>query len=123
MLHTILTDLTGIGILGLIINVVVISVVLIILDRFIAHEIAVKHSVIMAAIAYFLAPLSMVLLSQYGISIPFGHYIIPLVIWIALGEILLKSDMKKKAIVAAAAFITYTVLTISGLVGAIAGLF
>ena len=110
-----MVDITGIipltlgGIIGLAVNVVIITAVLYFANRFIAHETSGKQSLIMAVVAYLVAPL---VLSLVGISIPFSFYIIPLIVWIALGEVLQKGDRKAKLKAAALAFVIYIILSI-----------
>ncbi len=109
-----MVDITGIiplsvgGMIGLLINVIIITAVLVIIDRIIAHEMTIKKSFVMAVVAYLFVP---IILSFANIAIPFAGYIIPLIIWIALGQFLLKGTVKNKAVVAAVAFLVYIILT------------
>ena len=92
------------GIISLIINVIITAIAIMIADKLITHEISVKHSIIMALVAYLIVPL---LLSYLIIFVPVVStvaIILPLIAWILLGEALLKSDAKQKAIVAVIAF-------------------
>jgi len=107
------------GLIGLLINVIIIAVVLSLTDKLLAHEVSFKNSLIMALVAYLVVPL---IISFASISFPFSGYIIPLIIWIALGEVLLKGGRKGKLIAAAVAFILYIVLLLAGVTGMIAGL-
>ena len=107
------------GIIGLLVNVVIITVILSLTDKFLAHEISIRNSFIMALIAYLVIP---IILSFANISFAFASYIIPLVIWIILGEILLKGGRKGRLIAAAVAFIAYLALTFLGVPFLIAGL-
>jgi hypothetical protein len=72
----------------------------------------------MAIAAYFLAPILMGVLIIAGIALPsiLALYVIPLIVWIILGEVLLSSisDRKKRLEVAVVAFVIYTILTFIG---------
>jgi hypothetical protein len=107
------------GIIGLLIEVVIISAVLMITDKFLAHEMSIKHSFIMAIIAYFVVPLA---ISFINLGIPYAGYIIPLIVWVVLGEILLKGSRTGRLKAAAVAFIVYTILTIAGVPVLLSGL-
>lgn len=107
------------GIIGLLVNVVIITIILAIADKLIAHEMSIKNSFIMALIAYLVVP---IVLAFANITFAFSNYVIPLVVWIILGEVLLKGDRKGKLIAAAVAFIIYLVLMLVGVTGIIAGL-
>ncbi|MBI3190270.1 hypothetical protein HYZ41_01050 [archaeon] len=118
-----MVDITGIiplslgGIIGLLINVVIITIVLALADKFLAHEMSFKKSFIMAIIAYLAVP---IILAASGISFEFSGYIIPLIIWIVLGQFLLKGGHKKKLIAAAVAFIVWIILMFAGVPGILA---
>ncbi len=105
------------GLIGLFINVIITTVAIIIADKIIAHEIEGKHAFIMAFVAYFVTPLLLTGLALVNIVLPSVAvlYIIPLVVWIGLGEILLKADFKAKLIVAVLAFVIYAALTAIGI--------
>ena len=103
----------------MLINVVIITVILSLADKFLAHEMSLRNSLIMALIAYLVVP---VILSFANISFAFASYIIPLVVWIILGEILLKGGRKGRLMAAAVAFIAYLVLTFAGVPFLIASL-
>lgn len=106
------------GAVGFLINALLAFAVIIIIDEVINHEFQAKHSFIMAIGAYFITPIVFALIGITGISAFFGFlttYLIPLIVWVALGEILLEGDGKTKAIVAAVAFIVYTVLIFIGI--------
>lgn len=110
------------GIVGLLVNVIIIFIVIVIADKVIAHEIEPKKSFIMALIAYLVVPLIFGVVISTGISIPYLIYILPLIAWIILSEVMLKSEMKKKLIVAIVAFIIYTALNLVGVPMMISGL-
>ncbi len=107
------------GAIGLLINVVIVAVILMLTDRFLAHEMSAKNSFIMAFIAYFVVP---ILLSFAAVSFPFSGYVIPLIIWIGLGEVLLKGSRKGRLTAAAVAFVVYIVLTMLGVQSLLASL-
>lgn len=120
-----MVDITGIiplslgGVIGLLINVVIITIVLAVADKVLAHEMSLKKSFIMALVAYMVVP---IILSAAEISFEFSGYIIPLVVWVVLGQFLLKGGHKKKLIAAAVAFIVWIILFAIGVPGMLASL-
>jgi hypothetical protein len=120
-----MVDITGIiplslgGVIGLLINVVIITIVLAVADKVLAHEMSLKKSFIMALVAYLVVP---IILSAAEISFEFSGYIIPLVVWVVLGQFLLKGGHKKKLIAAAVAFIVWIILFAIGVPGMLASL-
>lgn len=114
-----LLPLTVGAIVALAINVIIVTAVLSLSNKLLAHEMSVAHSLMMAVISYFVVP---IFLSLVNISFPLSGYIIPLVVWIALGEVLLKGDRMGKLKAAAAAFVIYAVLFSLGVLGFVAGL-
>lgn len=121
-----MVDITGLvtldaaNIVGLLINVIVITVVIALSDKIIAHEMSIIHSLIMAFVSYFVFP---ILLSYLNISFPLSGFVVPLLIWIGLGAVLLKGDKVTRLKVALIAFVINIVLTFAGISGMIAGLF
>ena len=109
------------GAVGLLVNVIIIFIAIVIADKVIAHEIEAKKSLIMAFVAYLIVPLILGAIISAGLSIPYIIYIIPLVVWVALSELLLKAEMKKKLIVAVVAFIIFTALNLVGVPMMISG--
>ncbi len=107
------------GAAWILVQTIVIFAVIVISDHIIAHGVGIKHALIMSFVAYFLAPLILVMASLGGFSMPYIHLIIPLVVWVILGEILLEGDMKDKAIVGVIAYVTYVLLSLSGLQAAV----
>ncbi len=109
------------GIVSLVINVVITAIAIMIADKLITHEISVKHSLLMAFIAYLIVPILFSLLFTFVPGIAVIGIILPLIAWIILGEILLKSDRKQKAIVAVIAYaVNILLLTyVSGLIFAV----
>ena len=100
------------GIIGLLIQAVVTTFAIIIADKVIAHNIEPKHAFIMAIAAFFLTPLLMTGLFIIGIqvSIEMVKYVIPLVVWILLSQLLLEAEAKTKLYVALVAFVVYLIL-------------
>ena len=96
-------------IISTLVNALIAFVAIVLVDRIIAHNFDAKHALIMALVALFLAPvLSSYVLAYSGLSIQyFSDYIFPFMLWIILGEILLKADMRTKLKVAAVAFVVY----------------
>ncbi len=92
------------GIISLLINVIITAIAIMIADKLITHEISVKHSLLMAFIAYLIVPILFSFLFTFVPGIAVIGIILPLVAWIILGELLLKSDRKQKAIVAIIAY-------------------
>ncbi|MBI4170384.1 MAG: hypothetical protein HY514_01725 [Candidatus Aenigmarchaeota archaeon] len=92
------------GIISLVVNVIVTAIAIMIADKIITHEIEIKHSLIMAFIAYFILPLALSYLIVFVPVISTIAIILPLIVWIILGEVLLKADRKQKAIVAIIAY-------------------
>ncbi|MFH1631240.1 MAG: hypothetical protein ABIA21_03420 [Candidatus Aenigmatarchaeota archaeon] len=113
--------------LGLLINTLVVFVVLIIVNKLIEHDMEPKQSFIMAFLAMFITPIVMLAIGLSGVAsvIPFFGVIvlllIPLIVWIVLGEVLLKGDMKEKLKVIVVAFLVYTILNFIGVPYIISG--
>jgi len=114
-----LLPLTAGAILALAINVIIVTAVLSLSNKLLAHEMSIAHSFMMAVLSYFIVP---IFLSLLRISFPFSGYVLPLLVWIALGEVLLKGDRMGKLKAAAAAFVIYVLLMSLGVLGFIAGL-
>jgi len=106
------------GIISLLINVIITAIAIMIADKLITHEISVKHSLLMAFIAYLIVPILFSFLFTFVPGIAVIGIILPLIAWIILGELLLKSDRKQKAIVAVIAYaVNILLLTyVSGLI-------
>ena len=106
------------GAIALLIQVVIISLVIVALDYVIQHEINIKSAFIIAFASYFLTIIAVLALGLANYVDPLvAGYVLPLVVWVALGEVLIKEgDAKKKAIVAGAAFVVYTVLNALGVI-------
>ena len=112
------------GAISMLIEAIIVFVVLLILDEVIIHQLEVKKSFIMALvvsiISYFVIPFVIAYIPFIS-AMPFLYYIIPLIVWIILGELLLEGEMKQKLIVAVIAFVVYTILTFIGLPMMISG--
>lgn len=78
-------------------------------DRIIAHEVEAKHALILSVISLFVVPMLAPYIGVFdrGIAI-----ILSFVVWVALGEVLLRSDYATKFKVLAIAFGVYYILSI-----------
>jgi len=78
-------------------------------DRIIAHEVEAKHALILSVISLFVVPMLAPYIGIFdrGIAI-----ILSFVVWVALGEVLLRSDYTTKFKVLAIAFVAYYILSI-----------
>ncbi len=109
----VLESLLSIGyVVSLLVSAVVAFIAIVVSDKAIAHNIEAKHSFIMAIVALFVVPIIGAFIAPY-VPIPyFGAFILPLIVWIALGQVLLSAEMKTKAIVTIVAFVVYLILSI-----------
>jgi hypothetical protein len=100
------------GIIGLFINAVVTSIAIVIADKVIAHNIEFKHAFIMAIAAFFITPMFItgLMLAGFYIDLSLSLYVLPLLVWIILSELLLQSEVKTKLYVALFAFVVFLVL-------------
>lgn len=107
-------------IISLLISSLVAFIAIVIADKLIAHNFEAKHSFIMAIVALFATPivigfilgmLALPLFVVAGVEVISG-LLLPLVVWIALGELLLESDRMTKLKVVIIAFVVYLVLSI-----------
>ncbi len=103
----------------LVVQSLIILVVIVVSDHIIAHGVGIKHALIMSFGAYFLVPLILFGMMFSGFVLPYVGFIIPLIVWIILGEVLLEGDMKDKAIVGVIAYVAYLALAFSGLQGVV----
>lgn len=108
------------GVITLLTHTLVIFIVILLSDKFIGHSFEPKNVLIMSILAYFLTPITQSFLSSF-VSFRFGFQLIPLVIWLVLGEIFLKGDVdtKTKLKVALLAFVVYQIMLLTGIVGRI----
>jgi len=87
-------------------------------DEVIGHQIEAKRALILAAIAYFASPL---ILAFLPLSIPYAGLLMPLVVWIVLGEVLLRAyGTTNRLKIAVLAFVIFTILNFLGIPGLIA---
>jgi hypothetical protein len=112
------------GAISMFIEAIIVFIVLLVVDELIIHQLEIKKSFILALalslVSYFVIPV-IIAYVPFISAIPFAFYIIPLIVWIILGEILLSGEMKQKLMVAVIAFVVYTILTFIGLPMMISG--
>lgn len=102
------------GVIALLLNTVIAFIALVIADKVIAHSIDAKRLFIMAFLALFITPIIFAVLLS-GLSLPamVSAYVLPFLVWLALGEVLIKdSDMKTKLKVVVVAFVVWILLSI-----------
>jgi len=103
--------------ISLLIECIVITISLSLANLLVEHGIEIKRIIPMALIAYFVTPIVGSLIAP---SIPIISYLLPLVIWVILGEIILTDiEVKKKALIAALGYAIFFVLTYINLQGLI----
>jgi hypothetical protein len=101
------------GIISLLISSVIAFVGLVIADKVIAHGIEAKKLFFMALIALFVTPIiGSLIFSMLALPGFVGAYLLPIAIWIILGEVMLSAGMKTKLTVAAVGYILYVILSI-----------
>ncbi len=104
------------GIVWLFVQTLVIFLVIMIADRVISHGVEMRHALILSFAAYFLPGLLLFGLNVAGVVLPgFVLLALPIIVWIALGEVLLEGDFKNKLIVAVIAYATFLVINASPL--------
>ena len=98
----------------LLVNSLIAFIALFIADKVIAHNVAVKRLFIMSIVGLFLTPIvAAVVLSSIVLPGLVSAYVLPLLVWIVLGEILIKeADIKTKLKVVVVAFAVYILLSI-----------
>jgi hypothetical protein len=103
------------SILATFVSALVAFIAILISDKIMAHEIEIKQCFIIAVTALFIGPLIGAFIAGI-IAVPdvlagvFAAYLVPLLIWIILGELLLKIDKMAKLKVMVVAFVVYIVL-------------
>ncbi len=112
----VLESLSGILSIGYIVSLLVSAVVafiaIVISDKLISHNIEAKHSFILAIVALFIAPIVGTFAAPF-VPIPyFGAFILPLLVWIGLGQVLLSAEAMTKLKVTVIAFVVYIVLSL-----------
>ena len=93
-------------------NALITFFVVMVADLIMAHQMEAKRIFLMSIVSYFLVPIVVLAVGLF-MSLPgaVAGYVVPLVVWIILGEVLLKSEFKKKALVAVIAFVLNLILT------------
>lgn len=78
-------------------------------DRIIAHEVELKHALIISVIALFVTPMLAPYIGVFdrGLAI-----VLSFVVWVIAGEILLRADYATKFKVLAIAFFVYYILSV-----------
>ena len=100
------------SIASLLVNSIVAFIAIMLANKVIAHNFEAKHAFIMAIVALFITPIVGTFIAPY-IPIPyFGAIILPLVVWIALGELSLNADPVTKLKIIIIAFVVYFLLSI-----------
>ncbi len=104
------------GILTLAVSMIIAWIILMLSDKIIGHEIEAKHTLMISIIALFITPIVVGLLAQFMalpavLSTLLVIYLLPLLVWVVLGEILIKDiDVTKKFLVMIVAFAVYTLV-------------
>jgi hypothetical protein len=102
------------GFLAILVNAIVAWIVLMVVDKVISGNLDMKRSFIMALVALFIVPIAVGFAGLPGII---SIYVIPLVVWIILGELLLKATMVQKLKIVVIAFVVYVILNMVGVPG------
>ena len=104
------------GLVWLFVQTFAVFLVIVVADRLISHGVEIKHALILSFAAYFLPGLLILGLSLVGVSLPNAIVLVlPLLLWIGLGELLLEGDFKGKLIVAVIAYVTFFAINASPL--------
>lgn len=109
-----LVPLSAGGVIALLINAVIAFLALVIADKLIAHNVNAKRLFIISLVALFLTPIvAGIALSYAALPSLVAAYVLPLIVWLVLGELLIKeADMKTKLKVVVVAFAVYIILSI-----------
>ncbi len=115
-LVSLLIPLTIPGIVTMFVNSMLAFMVVVLSDKVISHNLELKRASIVSGVALFITPVVGALVAGYTalplyLSGILFAYVLPLLVWIVLGEFLLKSDMKTKLKVMVIAFVAYIVLS------------
>lgn len=124
-----LIPLTLSGIVAAFVNSLLAGIIIIIADKLVAHNTEAKRALMVSGIALFITPVLGAFAAGYTALPAFLSgivfaYLLPLIVWIVLGEALLGGDMKAKLKVMIIAFVAYTVLSFTAgpaIVGFVAG--
>ena len=109
------------SITALIVESALITLAIALADFAISHGIELKRILMMSGLAYLLVPIVGSLLGSYLPALTI--YLLPLLVWVILGEIFLKElDFRKKAIVAGLGYIIFLIFGIIQLPGIIISL-
>ena len=104
------------GIVWLFVQTFIVFIIIVIADRVISHGVEMKHALILTFAAYFLSQLIPLGLAIVGVQLPSSIFLVlPLIVWIGLGELLLSGDFKTKLIVAVIAYVAFFALNASPL--------
>lgn len=104
------------GIATLVVSMLIAWIILMISDKIIGHEIEAKHTLIISVISLLITPIVVSLLAKYMVlpgilATLLVVYLLPLLVWIVLGELLIKDiDVVKKFGVMIIAFVVYTLV-------------
>ncbi|MBS3053834.1 MAG: hypothetical protein J4469_05020 [Candidatus Aenigmarchaeota archaeon] len=114
-LISLLIPLTIPGIVTMFVNSLLAFIVVVLSDKVISHNLELKRASIVSGVALFITPVVGALVAGYtalpiALSSIIFAYVLPLLVWIVLGEILLRSDMKTKLKVMVVAFVAYFIL-------------
>ena len=102
------------GMIALLVNMLIAFIALVIADKLVAHNVDAKRLLILAFVALFITPIVAALaLNSLALPAFVSGYIIPFLVWLALGEVLIKeADMKTKLKVVVVGFVAYIILSI-----------
>ena len=104
------------GVVWLVVQTLIVFLVIVIADRAISHGVEMKHALILSVAAYFLPGLLLFGLNIAGMLLPGSILLVlPLLVWIGLGELLLEGDFKNKLIVAIIAYVVFLAINASPL--------
>ena len=102
------------GMIALLVNMLIAFIALVIADKIVAHNVDAKRLLILAFVALFVTPIvAAIVLSSLALPALVSAYVLPFVVWLALGEVLIKeADMKTKLKVVLLAFVVWIILSI-----------
>lgn len=106
--------LSAAGIISTLINAVIASIAIIIVSKLMKQSLGAKRAFLIAIISLFIIPVIFALIAEAVVLPGFViAYIIPLIVWILLGEILLSGEgMMNKLKIIIIAFVIYIILSI-----------
>ena len=107
-----LLPLTLGGVITTLVNALLAFVVLLAADKVVAHNQEPKKTLIVSLVALFITPVIGAYAASFATLPDFVFsYLLPLFVWIILGELLLEGDYRTKLKVVGIAFIAYIVLS------------